>query len=157
MRRRIVDNFIGFEERQRHKEAFDRQIESITSQLRDNFSQELAFLLDDDNISMFVGYSGYNDKPISEIVYSFTLSTNDYFKWIEVKDDFIPFLQRLDKKFDIMAYHNIFAPATDNYIIKLHKRDSMHQYLTLDDIVNDRDIPELISRIELLFKLKFEE
>jgi hypothetical protein len=84
----------------------------------------LAYLID-------IGYElGWNDSQISEDVkiidivfmHGFSTPRNIAFRWTEISDDFIPFLQILNKKFELL---NIIIHP--NYT---HKTKYNIEYLT---------------------------
>ena len=123
------------------------------------FAQDnLAYLLDEDNMKMRLDIH----KRLSESgrfnYYEFSLTNAYGFKWNDIKDHFIPFVQRLQK----LDYANICplgsteAAGREIKVRTIKKNDefgfSESKYYSLEDIINDNFYLEEISKITFFIK-----
>lgn len=123
------------------------------------FTQDnLAYLLDEDNMKMRLDIH----KRLSESgrfnYYEFSLTNAYGFKWEDIKDHFIPFIQRLQK----LDYANICplgsteAAGREIKVRTIKKNDefgfSESKYYSLEDIINDNFYLEEISKITFFIK-----
>ena len=98
----------------------------------ENFCEEnLAYLID---AGFLLSYTG-TDR-INIILYSHIKET---FKWSDIVDDFVPFLQILNKKYELinLTPTSIRDKHSKKCTIKIHDIRGVYRY-TLDDLINDR-------------------
>jgi hypothetical protein len=134
----------------KHLKKFNENLQSDeVEQLKDFCETSLAYLLDDGyNVSLFirdkVKYPGKNHVIVSLGLpkYKTPSSALDYgrFHWNDVKDYYIPFLQMLQRRYELQSYLGDTGYVCFN--------DEMgFRYLSLDKVINDRVGLEVGSRL----------
>ena len=123
------------------------------------FAQDnLAYLLDEDNMKMRLDIH----KRLSESgrfnYYEFSLTNAYGFKWEDIKDHFIPFIQRLQK----LDYVNICplgsteAAGREIKVRTIKKNDefgfSESKYYSVEDVINDSFYLDEITKITFFIK-----
>jgi len=129
----------------KHLKRFNESLQSDeVDELKDFCETSLAYLLDDGyNVSLSirdkVKYPGVN-----HIVVSLGLPEENYvpfrpyegyrnFFWNDVKDYYIPFLQMLQRRYELLAYLDDSA-----YVYLQFNTINGFRYLSLDAVINDR-------------------
>jgi hypothetical protein len=103
----------------------------------------LAYLTDMGYYFDFNTHSDVIDNYNIETYYSIWITKNPYFRWLDIKDYFIPFLTVLDEKYDL--YNQvIFEGVTSDSFFKIEE--------VLNDEVSDDYL--IGNGIELKLKLK---
>ena len=128
------------------------------------FAQDnLAYLLDEDNMNMKVFHDTRLSDSGSFNWYEFSLYNAYGFKWDDIKDHFIPFLQRL-QKLDYIAirpYGSVEAGSNEIKVrvrggFDLQKTDefgfSKSVYYSLEDVINDNFYLDEITKISFYIK-----
>jgi hypothetical protein len=111
------------------------------------FAQDnLAYLLDEDNMNMKVFHDTRLSDSGSFNWYEFSLYNAYGFKWDDIKDHFIPFLQRLQKLdyIDIRPYGSVAAGSNEIRVFRtdlnrdfLAPTTRVSDYCLLEDVIND--------------------
>ena len=114
-------------------------IESLNTVLElKSFTEDcLAYLLDDGlevDVQNAYKQEGYWEEKIYEI--SLFNSTRE-FSWRQIKDYYIPFIQLLSNRYEILPLYT-FKDEVDNFIIKIAANFSGYYHYTYEDIINDR-------------------
>ena len=124
----------------KHLKKFNESLQSDeVDELKDFCETSLAYLLDDGyNVSLSirdqVKYPGRN-----HIIVSLGLPEENYavgyqkFNWNDVKDYFIPFLQMLQRRYELIPYLDDTA-----HIYVCFNTTSGLRYLSLDQVINDK-------------------
>jgi hypothetical protein len=124
----------------KHLKRFNESLQSDeVEQLKDFCETSLAYLLDDGyNVSLSirdqVKYPGRN-----HIIVSLGLPEENYavgyqkFNWNDVKDYYIPFLQMLQRRYELLPYLDDTA-----HIYVCFNTTSGLRYLSLDQVINDK-------------------
>ena len=124
----------------KHLRPFNESKENLVEDLQDFCETSLAYLLDDGyNVSLSVRdqvkYPGVN-----HIVVSLGLPNENYdaigyqkFNWNDVKDYYIPFLQMLQRRYELLPYLDDTA-----HIYVCFNTTSGLRYLSLDQVINDK-------------------
>jgi hypothetical protein len=129
----------------KHLKKFNESLQSDeVDELKEFCETSLAYLLDDGyNVSLSirdqVKYPGVN-----HIVVSLGLPKENYvalrpydgyrnFFWDDVKDYYIPFIQMLQRRYELLAYLDDSA-----YVYLQFNTISGFRYLSLDAVINDR-------------------
>jgi hypothetical protein len=135
----------------KHIKPFNESKENLVEDLQDFCDTSLAYLYDEGyNVSLSirdqVKYPGVN-----HIVVSLGLPNENYvalrpydgyrkFHWNDVKDYYIPFLQMLQRRYELQSYLGDTGYVCFN--------DEMgFRYLSLDKVINDRVGSEVGSRL----------
>ena len=129
-----------------------------------NFAKDnLAYVLDDDKFHLFLDIHKRLSDSGRHNYYEFSLTNSYGFKWDDIKDYFIPFLQRL-QKLDYVTICPLGSTESEGKEIKvrllggfdLQKTDefgfSKSVYYSLDDTINDNFYLEEISKITFFIK-----
>ena len=119
-----------------------------------NFAKDnLAYVLDDDKFHLFLDIHKRLSDSGRHNYYEFSLTNSYGFKWNDIKDYFIPFLQRL-QKLDYVTICPLGSTEADGKEIKvrtLKNNDefgfSESKYYSLEDTINDNFYLEEISKI----------
>lgn len=91
----------------------------------------LAYLLDD-------GLDVEVQKAYKQEGYEISLFNSTHeFSWRQIKDYYIPFIQLLSNRYEILPLYT-FKDEVDNFIIKIAAHYSGYYYYTHKDIINDR-------------------
>jgi hypothetical protein len=96
--------------------------------------EQLAFLLDD-GFTIDTGKQ-YRNKKNSNVLYPITIKKHnrgDYFKWNDIKDDIIPFLEKINTYYtlcDISGGKGIFE-------VIIHDHNSSSDYYKYQDVITD--------------------
>ena len=111
-------------------------IESLNTVLElKSFTEDcLAYLLDD-GLDVEV-HKAYRSNPyFKQEGYEISLfnSTRE-FSWRQIKDYYIPFIQLLSNRYDLVSTHS----SIDTFVVKIAAHYSGYYYYTYDDIINDR-------------------
>jgi hypothetical protein len=124
----------------KHLKKFNESLQSDeVDELKDFCETSLAYLLDDGyNVSLSirdqVKYPGRN-----HIIVSLGLPEENYavgyqkFNWNDVKDYYIPFLQMLQRRYELLPYLDDTA-----HIYVCFNTTSGLRYLSLDQVINDK-------------------
>jgi hypothetical protein len=132
----------------KHIKPFNESKENLVEELQDFCETSLAYLLDDGyNVSLFirdkVKYPGKNHVIVSlglPKTPSSALFYGGRFHWNDVKDYYIPFLQMLQRRYELQSYLGDTGYVCFN--------DEMgFRYLSLDKVINDRVGSEVGSRL----------
>ena len=118
----------------KHLKKFNESLEPVeVEELKDFCEMSLAYLLDDGyKISVTLSY----DKQ--HIVVSLGLGEPKYsekFDWNDVKDYYIPFLQMLVRRYELLSYLAGFGGINQPICFNTEMGFS---YLSLDQVINDR-------------------
>ena len=134
------------------------QFYTIENILYEFTKDNLAYLLDDDNMKMTLTL----DKRLSESgrfnYYEFNLTNPYFFEWRDIKDYFIPFLQRL-QRLDYVSICPLGTGESQGKEIKVRtiKKDeefgfTKSEYYSLEDTLNDNFYLKVISKITFYIK-----
>ena len=105
-------------------------IESLNTVLElKSFTEDcLAYLLDD-GLEVEV-QNAYKQEGYEISLFN---STRE-FSWRQIKDYYIPFIQLLSNRYDLVSTHS----SIDTFVVKIAAHYSGYYYYTYDDIINDR-------------------
>lgn len=125
-----------------------------------NFAKDnLAYVLDDDNMKMELNIHKRLSDSGRFNYYEFSLHNYTYgFKWDDIKDYFIPFLQRLQKLdyASICSLGSVEAAGREIKVRTIRKNVefgfSEREYYSLEDTINDNFYLEEIT--EIIFHIK---
>ena len=118
----------------KHLKKFNESLEpNDVEELKDFCENCLAYLLDDGyNVSVTSrDQVKYPDKPY--IIVSLGLLEPRKFYWNDVKDYYIPFLQMLQRRYELLPYLDASA-----HIYVCFNTASGFRYLSLDQVINDK-------------------
>ncbi len=118
----------------KHLKKFNESLEPVeVDELKDFCENCLAYLLDDGyNVSVSMrDQVKYPDKPY--IIVSLGLLEPRKFYWNDVKDYYIPFLQMLQRRYELLPYLDASA-----HIYVCFNTASGFRYLSLDQVINDK-------------------
>ena len=142
-----------------HLKRFNEgQFYTIENILYEFAKDNLAYVLDIEGMKMTLAL----DKRLSDSgrfnYYEFNLTNPYFFEWRDIKDHFIPFLQRL-QRLDYVSIWPIGSTAAEGKEIKVRtikKNDefgfSDSEYYSLEDTLNDIFYLREISKITFYIK-----
>ena len=142
-----------------HLKRFNEgQFYTVENILYEFAKDNLAYVLDIEGMKMTLTI----DKRLSNSgrfnYYEFNLTNSYFFEWRDIKDYFIPFLQRL-QRLDYVSIWPIGSTAAAGKEIKVRtikKNDefgfSESEYYSLEDTINDNFYLEEISKITFYIK-----
>ena len=120
-------------------ESNSNKVEEIKKFCEEN----LAYLIDAGFSLKYLDYSSHDNRELLNIDYqsiglNVFLVRNSTFKWDEVVNDFVPFLQMLDDKYGLIKLKP--TSSRDKYSRKcsIMFHDNFTYRYTLDDLINDR-------------------
>ena len=125
----------------KHLKKFNESLEpNDVEELKDFCENCLAYLLDDGyNVSVTSrDQVKYPDKPY--IIVSLGLLEPRKFYWNDVKDYYIPFLQMLQRRYELQSFLGDTGYVCFNTEMEF-------RYLSLDQVINDRVGLEIGSRL----------
>ncbi len=129
------------------------QFYTIENILYEFAKDNLVYLLDDDNMKMKLAMHKRLSNSTRSNYYEFSLHNSYGFKWNNIRDYFIPFLQRL-KKLDyvtISPLGSVEAAGREIKVCTIKKNDefgfSEREYYSLEDTINDNFYLEKITEI----------
>lgn len=104
-------------------------------EVKDFCEMHLAYLTD-------MGYY-FDFNTHSDVYYSIWITKNPYFRWLDIKDYFIPFLTVLDEKYDLYNQVIFEGAASDSFF-------------KIEEVLNDEVSDDYLigNGIELKLKLK---
>jgi hypothetical protein len=142
----------------KHLKKFNESLQpDEIDQLKEFCENSLAYLLDDgydisislrDQVFSHI-WSKYPDKPY--IIVSLGLLEPRKFYWNDVKDYYIPFLQMLQRRYELLPYLDAAA-----HIYVCFNTASGFRYLSLDQVINDKtglDYPIWGINLQILDKI----
>jgi hypothetical protein len=121
----------------KHLKSFNESKENFTEELKDFCENSLAYLLDDGyNVSVYK-YPMKNYAIVSLGLLFENSITFDWkrFYWDDIKDSFIPFLQLLSRRYELLAYNNS-SPVQFHQQVCFNTTGGF-KYLSLDQVIND--------------------
>ncbi len=122
----------------KHIKPFNESVDNLVEELKDFCETSLAYLIDDGfNISLQLRDKvKYPEKQ--HIIMTLGMPSNSsrftLFSWNKVKDHFIPFLQMLVKRYELIL--DPVQSSTNGYIG--FNTEIAMRYLSLDQVINDR-------------------
>ena len=119
----------------KHLKRFDESLQPVEVELKDFCEMSLAYLLDDGyNVSLSIRDQVKYPVKNHVIVSLGLLDENGYllFKWNDVKDYYIPFLQMLVRRYELLSSY-----FTDTDYVCFNTQMGF-RYLSLDQVINDR-------------------
>lgn len=146
----------------RYIKSFKENNENLKEELLDLCEGSLAYLIDD-GIKVDIEYNNGPEHGIlanNEYGYWVTINLSENPKeWSEIKDHMIPFLTRLNNKYQMMNFMGIKRNTTaDIYVfLTLNQVDNIFastQELKIEQLINDRVIPAFNTKKIDMFKLK---
>lgn len=138
----------------KHIKLFNENKDNLVEEVRDFCETNLAYLLDRNNITLFVEehtyprvskdggfiYIDINFAPLGSSQLDYYSGTTVF--WNDIKDHYIPFITRLKRNYNIL-------PIEDDYEISFRMCDKSlkltTEYLTVDDVIN---MDEIIQETE---------
>jgi len=114
----------------RFNESVDMEALNMVLELKSFTEDCLAYLLDD-------GLNVEVQKAYKQEGYEISLYNAREFTWIQIKDYYIPFIQLLSNRYEIL----IQTPYISDYVVKIGANYSgyyHYTYETYEDIINDR-------------------
>jgi len=136
----------------KHLKKFNESLEDWDSSLKDFCETSLAYLLDED-FSVFVTQEDHHKNVMLK-----KEGGKSYFTWNSVKDYYIPFVQLLEKKYELDEfftrvgdkdlYVQFFANTTKNNFSK-----NYYEYTTLEKVIAD-DVPVTERIWTIVIKVK---
>lgn len=142
--------------------SFNENTENLKEELLDLCEGSLAYLIDD-GIKVDIEYNNGPEHGIlanNEYGYWVTINLSENPKeWSEIKDHMIPFLTRINNKYQMMNFMGIKRNTTaDIYVfLTLNQVDNIFastQELKIEQLINDRVIPEFNTKKIDMFKFK---
>jgi len=128
----------------KHLKTFNENKENLVEEVQDFCETSLAYLLDDGyDISISLrDQVKYPEKQ--HIIVSLGLPNENYvalrpydgyrkFNWDDVKDHYIPFLQMLVRRYELLPYLDAAA-----HVYVCFNTASGFRYLSLDQVINDK-------------------
>ena len=146
----------------RYIKTFNENTENLKEELLDLCEGSLAYLIDD-GIKVDIEYNNGPEHGIlanNEYGYWVTINLSENPKeWSEIKDHMIPFLTRINNKYQMMNFMGIKRNTTaDIYVfLTLNQVDNIFastQELKIEQLINDRVIPEFNTKKIDMFKFK---
>ena len=126
-------NFVKMKYLKRYNES----LEGVETELRDFCETNLAYLIDD---YFEIGVSGIRPKRLN--YFSISISNTGFFKWNDIKDQVLPFLIRISKKYKVINLVEFYFREG-----KGDKQEPTRDiYISLEDILNDAGDMELVSK-----------
>ena len=111
----------------RFNESVDMEALNMVLELKSFTEDCLAYLLDD-------GLNVEVQKAYKQEGYEISLYNAREFTWIQIKDYYIPFIQLLSNRYEIL----IQTPYISDYVVKIGANYSGYYHYTYEDIINDR-------------------
>lgn len=142
-----------------HLKRFNEgQFYTVENILYEFAKDNLAYVLDIEGMKMSLGI----DKRLSDSgrfnYYEFNLTNSYFFEWRDIKDYFIPFLQRL-QRLDYVTICPLGSTAAAGKEIKVRTSKnndefgfSESEYYSLEDTINDNFYLDDISKITFYIK-----
>ena len=146
----------------RYIKTFNENTENFKEELLDLCEGSLAYLIDD-GIKVDIEYNNGPEHGIlanNEYGYWVTINLSENPKeWSEIKDHMIPFLTRINNKYQVMNFMGIKRNTTaDIYVfLTLNQVDNIFastQELKIEQLINDRVIPAFNTKKIDMFKFK---
>ena len=145
----------------KHLKRFNESLQpDEIDELKDFCENSLAYLLDDGyNVSLSMrDQLKYPDKPyiivslglLEAVAYAYGFEPRKFY-WNDVKDYYIPFLQLLVRRYELLPYLDDAA-----HIYVRFNTTSGFRYLSLDQVINDKtglDYPILGINLQILDKI----
>ena len=125
----------------RFNESVDMETVNLPTAFKlKSFTEDcLAYLLDD-------GLNVEVQKAYKQEGYEISLYNAREFTWRQIKDYYIPFIQLLSNRYELLPLYT-FKDEVDNFIIKIAANYSGYYYYTHKDIINDTvDIDKCVTR-----------
>lgn len=146
----------------KYLKSFNENTENFKEELHDICEGSLAYLIDD-GIKVDIEYNNGPEHGIlanNEYGYWVTINLSENPKeWSEIKDHMIPFLTRINNKYQMMNFMGIKRNTTaDIYVfLTLNQGDNIFastQELKIEQLINDRVIPAFNTKKIDMFKFK---
>jgi hypothetical protein len=138
-----------------HLKKFNEgQFYTIENILYEFAKDNLAYVLDIEGMKMTLTINKRLSDSGRFNYYEFNLTNSYFFEWRDIKDYFIPFLQRLQR----LDYVTICPLAADKEIkVRTIKKDeefgfTKSEYYSLEDTINDNFYLREISKITFYIK-----
>lgn len=145
----------------RYIKTFNENTKNFKEELFDLCEGSLAYLMDD-GLKVDIEYNNgpaYGSAANNEYGYWVTIDLyKNPKKWSEIKDYMIPFLTRLNNKYQVMNFMNFKRNTTDIYVfLTFYQLDDIFartQELKIEQLINDKVIPEFNTKKIDQFKFK---
>ena len=136
----------------KYLKLFNENTDNFKEELQDFCDMNLAYLLDE---GFTLQYARYNKS-----LYSVTLIKNPgerhKFTWDEVKDRYIPFLQLLSKRYELIDFSNPYRSNDHTLKSKVIRFEveppkgtyiTSHTYCDVDQVIKDEPIEKILNGI----------
>ena len=128
------------------------QFYTVENILYEFAKDNLAYVLDIEDMKMTLTINKRLSDSGRFNYYEFSLYNSYGFKWNDIKDYFIPFLQRL-QRLDYVTIWRLGSSAAEGKEVKVEPRHQLEsEYYSLDDTINDSFYLDEITKITFFIK-----